>query len=75
MEIWLGNNNDEDQAWIEGCKFNSNGYKLLKSNRSEHKRGGIILIHSENINYDQIDNKEMISFQYALWKCKLAKEK
>ena len=75
METWLRNNNDEDQAWIEGCEFNSNRYKLLTLNRSKHKEGGIVLTHGLTIQCNEIYRKEMRSFQYAIQKCKLAKGK
>ena len=63
-ETWL---KDCDQAWIEGCELNKDGFRMQTANRKARTGGGLACIYRERYKVDQKMAGANTSFEYALW--------
>ena len=78
-EMWLTDNKENDKIWIDCSLFNSgNSYKISLVNRPGIKEGGglaLIYRNSTEILVDDGTGDGQRSFEYAIWKLSIKKQK
>ena len=68
-ETWL---KDIDQAWIDSCDLNTDGYKMLTAHRCDRSGGGLACVYKMNYKVSQKENGQKRSLEYAIWNVRLS---
>jgi hypothetical protein len=67
-ESWL---QDSDQAWIDGCELNKDGYRLLTAHRKDRVGGGLACVYNDTYKVEQKHAGCRNSFEFAVWHVRL----
>ena len=64
-ETWLKN---DDTEWIQSSEFYKDPFKISTAHREGKRGGGIALIYKNNIQVNKVNEGQLASFQYCIWK-------
>ena len=63
-ETWLKN---EDSIWLQACKLNKNGWKILSIHKEDRTGGSIALVYKSKYNSKTVRKGKTRSFEYGIW--------
>ena len=68
-ETWLTDNLD-DTVWCVTSPLQNCGFKILTSNWNSRRGSGLAIVYKEGLEVDLVQEGELPSFQFAIWKIK-----
>ena len=68
-ETWLTDNLD-DTVWCVTSPLQNCQFKLLTSNHNSRRGGGLAIVYKDGLEVDLIQEGELPSFHFAIWKIK-----
>ena len=71
-ETWLTDNLD-DTVWCVTSPLQNCGFKILTSNCYSRRGGGLAIVYKEGLGMDLVQEGELPSFQFAIWRIKSGK--
>ena len=68
-DTWLMYNLD-DTVWCVTSLLQNCGFQLLTSSHKNRRGGGLAIIYKDGLEVDHIQEGELSSFHFAIWKVK-----